>query len=90
MFKKILAIILSIFTIVETKQIVGVRLPEDNQEIMVFKPGIKPNIKSSVLIDANTNKVLVDNRKDARLPMASMTKVMSLIIFFEAIEEKRL
>jgi D-alanyl-D-alanine carboxypeptidase (penicillin-binding protein 5/6) len=43
--------------------------------------------KSAILIEASTNKVLVDENSKIRLHMASMTKVMSLLLFFEAIEE---
>ena len=46
--------------------------------------------KSAILIEASTNKVLVDENSKIRLHMASMTKVMSLLLFFEAIEEGRL
>ena len=46
--------------------------------------------RSYVLIDANTKTVLKQSLSDARLEMASMTKVMSLLLIFEAIEEGRL
>lgn len=46
--------------------------------------------KSAILIEATTNKVLKEENSKIRLNMASMTKVMSLIIFFETIEQKRI
>lgn len=46
--------------------------------------------KSAILIDAKTNKILKEENSNLRLHMASMTKVMSLLLFFEAIDEGRL
>ena len=46
--------------------------------------------KSAILIESSSNKVLVEENSKIRLHMASMTKVMSLILIFEAIEEGRL
>ncbi len=46
--------------------------------------------KSAILIEANTNKVLKEENSKIRLHMASMTKVMSLILIFEALEEERI
>lgn len=90
MFKKILMLVLSIFGITQTTIITGTKLPDDQVVQLVSKPVNNDKVKSSVLIETKTGKVLVNNRKDLKLPMASMTKVMSLILFFEAVEEKRL
>lgn len=46
--------------------------------------------RSYVLMDSKTNTVIKASQCNARLEMASMTKVMSLLLFFEAIEDKRL
>lgn len=46
--------------------------------------------KSAILIEATTNKILVEENSKIRLHMASMTKVMSLLLIFEAIEDQRL
>lgn len=46
--------------------------------------------RSYVLMDAKTKTVLKESLSNARLEMASMTKVMSLLLIFEAIEDKRL
>ena len=44
------------------------------------------NAKSSILIDFNTGKVLHENRADERMPMASMTKMMTMLILMEAVD----
>ena len=46
--------------------------------------------KSAILIESTTNKVLKEENSKVRLHMASMTKVMSLIIIFEALEDQRI
>ena len=42
--------------------------------------------KSAVLIDMNTGAVLYEHNKDVPLPPASVTKIMTLLLVFEAIE----
>lgn len=42
--------------------------------------------KSAVLIDVNTGTVLYEYNKDLPLPPASVTKIMTLLLVFEAIE----
>lgn len=46
--------------------------------------------KSAVLIDMNTGKVLYEHNKDIPLPPASVTKIMTLLLVFEAIEGGKL
>ena len=90
MLKKLFLLLISIFGVTSTSIITGTKLPDNNVIQLVDKPTNSNKVKSSVLIEAKTGKVLVNNRKDLKLPMASMTKVMSLILFFEAIDEGRI
>ena len=46
--------------------------------------------KSAILIEANTGKVLYEQNADEALPPASVTKVMTLLLVMEAIEEGRI
>ena len=46
--------------------------------------------KSAVLIDANTGMILYELNKDLPLPPASVTKVMTLLLIFEAINDGKL
>lgn len=43
------------------------------------------NAKSAVLMDANTGKILFEYNADDALPPASVTKVMTLLLVFEAL-----
>lgn len=44
------------------------------------------NVKSAVLMDANTGTVLYSHNMNESLPPASVTKVMTLLLIFEAID----
>lgn len=44
------------------------------------------NAKSAVLMDANTGKILFEYNADDALPPASVTKVMTLLLVFEALD----
>ena len=47
-------------------------------------------VKSAILIDQNTGSVLYEMNADERLPPASITKVMSLLLFMEAIDSGKI
>lgn len=51
---------------------------------------ITPLAKSAVLIDYNSGKVLYDKNKDERRSVASLTKMMGLILVFEQIDKGKL
>ena len=42
--------------------------------------------KSSVLLDYNTGKILVDNNSNEKVPIASVTKLMTILLTLEQIE----
>lgn len=48
--------------------------------------GMKLNVKSAILIDADTGKVLVEQDSHQELPPASVTKVMTMLLTLEAVE----
>ena len=58
--------------------------------ITIKEPQLEINAKSAVLIDANTGTVLYSLNKDTPLPPASVTKIMTLLLVFEAIEHENL
>ena len=45
--------------------------------------------KSFVLMDATTGQILLENRSNEKLPIASVTKVMSMLLVMEAIDSGR-
>ncbi|KIL37799.1 D-alanyl-D-alanine carboxypeptidase [Gordoniibacillus kamchatkensis] len=51
---------------------------------------LAPNAKSAVLLDAGTGAVIFDKNKDERLPPASITKVMTMLLIMEAIDQGKI
>ena len=49
-----------------------------------------PQCRSAILMEASTGSVLMEQNADEALPPASVTKVMTLLLVMEAIEEGRL
>ena len=47
---------------------------------------ITPNAKSAILIDSNTGEILYQKNKDQKTSIASLTKMMGLILIFEKID----
>lgn len=48
---------------------------------------METSAKSAILIDQNTGTILYQKNEHERRPMASMTKIMSLLLFMEKIED---
>lgn len=64
-------------------------------DIAVSKLVTKTNVmdlkaKSSVLMDAASGKILIENNSHEKLPIASVTKVMSMLLVMEAIDTGKL
>lgn len=51
---------------------------------------ISPNSKSAILLEVSTGKILYEKNVYEKLPPASMTKVMSMLLIMEAIENGQL
>ncbi len=48
------------------------------------------NAKSAILIDAGTGKILYENNSHEKLPPASVTKIMTMLLVMEALENKQI
>ncbi len=48
--------------------------------------GVKVSSKSAILIDSESKRVMFEKDADKKLPIASVTKVMTLLLTFEAID----
>ncbi len=46
--------------------------------------------KAALLIDADTGKVLYEKNADTQLPVASVTKIMTLLLTFEALDQGKI
>jgi len=70
-------------TTVETVQDVPVESPEANSPFQVAAKG-------AVLMDASSGTVLFQQNSHERLPLASVTKVMTMLLVMEAVEDGRI
>ena len=48
------------------------------------------NVKSAILIERDTGKVLYEKNSKEQLPPASMTKIMTMLLIMEALDEGKL
>ena len=51
---------------------------------------IAGNVKSAILIERDTGKVLYEKNSQEKLPPASMTKIMTMLLIMEAIDQGKL
>lgn len=58
----------------------------ENKAIQTEGPNIEVLAKSAILIDAGSGKVLFEKNSHDRLPLASVTKVMTMLLILEAVE----
>ncbi len=58
--------------------------------IPVFSMEFDVNAKSAILIDANSGEVIYEKNSHEKLPMASVTKIMTMLLAMEAIESRHI
>lgn len=56
----------------------------------VYANELVPNGESSILIEANTGKIIFEKEKDKKLSVASMTKMVAQIIILEEVENNKI
>lgn len=61
-----------------------------NARADITQASMSIDCKSAILMEAETGKVLYSQNQDQALPPASVTKIMTLLIVMEAIEEGRI
>ena len=66
-------------------------MPVENEEGDVGACAVTGlTVKSAILFNANTGEVLYEQNPDFQIPPASLTKVLTLYLIFDAIREGRL
>ena len=58
--------------------------------LTIKEPRLELSGKSAILMDASTGTVLYEKDADLRLAPASVTKIMTLLLVFEAIDSGKL
>lgn len=74
------------FSIVFSTMFNAVHAEEEEKE----KPDLAENAKSAILMERDTGKILYDKNEHEKLPPASMTKIMTLLIIMEEIDKGHL
>lgn len=63
------------------------------QSVVVFAEGntdLELNAKSVILMEESTGNILYENNPDERLPIASVTKVMTMLLIMEAVDSGKI
>lgn len=81
--KKTFLVIASIFIIAISLFTAPISLAEESKNVKI-------QAKSEILMDYYTGKVVSERNADERLPIASMVKIMTALLSFEAIEDGKL
>ncbi len=89
--KKFLALLLSVAIIIVFEVSALGENEENLQETAVeAAPSIDIDVKSAILIEKSTGTILFELNADEQLPPASITKIMTLLLVMEAIDDGNL
>ncbi|GAB4073532.1 D-alanyl-D-alanine carboxypeptidase DacF [Barrientosiimonas marina] len=64
----------------------AVSAEESEQDNTEEQTDLAPDAKSAMMIERDTGKILFDKNADEQLPPASMTKIMTLLLIMEALD----
>lgn len=79
--KKILSLMICLLIIP------GIVLAAETKAVVKTSTNLAENAKSAIMIEASSGKVLFDKNSHEKLPPASMTKMMSMLLIVEAVED---
>ena len=94
--KRITAVILSFFiltmNLITSNVIYAEEMPQEGQEDsgQSGTPAVEISAPSAVLMEASTGKVLFEKDMDTARPPASVTKIMTMLLIFDALADGRL
>lgn len=83
--RRFLIVLLSVLMISNT-----VFAEEPANSVEQTEPALSISAESGIIMEANTGKILYEKEADKELPPASVTKVMTLLLIFDAIEEGKI
>jgi len=81
-FASLLALTVLLFTLVPAA------FAEEKQQPQAVD--LTPNAKSAILLDADTGTVIFEKNPDEKLPPASITKIMTMLLVMEALDQGKL
>lgn len=81
--KKIISIILTIALLFNSSPLIFAA----EKTVATTTEELAPNVRSAILIERDTGSVLYEKKMDEKLPPASMTKIMTMILIMEALDK---
>ncbi|WP_053083751.1 D-alanyl-D-alanine carboxypeptidase family protein [Rubeoparvulum massiliense] len=81
------------FTILITASVIPVHATDVNYpslEVAELAPALAPEARSAVLMEFDTGTILYAKNMDEKLPPASITKVMTMLLIFEALDQGKI
>lgn len=63
---------------------------QKNTNKTVKNDTMKIDARGAVLVEPKTGKILIEQNKDEQYPLASVTKIMTLILIYDAIEREQI
>lgn len=85
--KNMLFIVMLLFVLSMNIKLSADVITDGNLDVVVDESTICPNAKSAILYEGKTNTLLYEQEMNLRLPPASMTKIMTLLLIYEAMEK---
>jgi D-alanyl-D-alanine carboxypeptidase (penicillin-binding protein 5/6) len=83
-----LLLIISVFCFIGTS--VFATASKENENLISVNTDFKVNAKSAMLMEANTGKILFMQNEDEKASPASVTKIMTLLLVMEALQDGRI
>ena len=90
MKKTILAFFLLLFLSIASITIQAQEEQLEEDTVTTTTPDLCKGSTAAILIETSTKTILFNKEKDRRLPPASMTKIMTLLLIYEALEAKQI
>lgn len=57
---------------------------------IVYADGLNVNARGAVLIEPHTGQILIEQNKDDKHPLASVTKIMTLILIYDSVKREQI
>lgn len=86
-FCLIIALLLQSLTVFGVMGVSAEEAEEEHNRSEQARIDLAPDAESAVLMDMDTGKILYEKNSDTPLPPASITKIMSMLLIMEAIDE---
>ncbi|WP_066637491.1 D-alanyl-D-alanine carboxypeptidase family protein [Desulfolucanica intricata] len=86
MYKRVLVVFLAIMSVVTLLASPGTAQADPAEN----GPGLETTAEAAVLMEPNTGQVIFSKQPDKELPMASVTKIMTMLLIVEAVDDGKL